>query len=126
MADCSRILQNDAEQSWDKVPPKQPLRRVGQTGRVRSRTEADITLRRSSQLNSKRDVGGEELIARDEGPTYENMVDYLRPMMWIGDYVTTSCVYCFVFGRQDKRRDARHVGMGIACLLGRGYDKPTA
>ncbi|MFG0261875.1 MAG: hypothetical protein ACF788_05750, partial [Novipirellula sp. JB048] len=41
------------------------------------------------------------LIARPEGPTYDNIVDYLRPMMWIGDYVTRSGIYYLVFGRHE-------------------------
>ncbi|MCC7335754.1 MAG: hypothetical protein IT422_11690 [Pirellulaceae bacterium] len=56
----------------------------------------------NAALNAKRDIWGEELIARPEGPTYDNIVDYLRPMMWIGDYVTTSGIYYLVFGQHTE------------------------
>lgn len=80
------------------------LRRGVHARRVRPKTEADIRYEETLNvaLNAKRDVWGEELIARDEGPTYENIVDYLRPMLWIGDYVTTSGVYYLVFGQHES------------------------
>jgi len=80
------------------------LRRATRNQRIRRKSEADIRYETvlNAALNAKRDVWGEKLIARDEGPTYENIVDYLRPMMWIGDYVTTSGVYYLVFGQHDS------------------------
>ena len=80
------------------------LRRGFQARRVGPKTEADIRYEEvlNVALNAKRDVWGEELIARDEGPTYENIADYLRPMLWVGDYVTTSGVYYLVFGQHES------------------------
>ena len=80
------------------------LRRAAESRRVRPKTEAEIRYEAelNAALNAKRDVWGEGLIARPEGPTYENIVDYLRPMLWIGDYVTTSGVYYLVFGRHES------------------------
>jgi len=80
------------------------LRHATGNHRVRPQTEADIRYEKSvnAALNAKRDVWGDDLIGRDEGPTYENIVGYLRPMMWIGDYVTTSGVYYLVFGQHDS------------------------
>ncbi len=80
------------------------LRRAAGARRIRPKTEADIRYETAlnAALNAKRDVWGEELIARAEGPTYENIVDYLRPMLWIGDCVTTSGVYYLPFGQHDS------------------------
>ncbi|HJN13517.1 MAG TPA: LamG domain-containing protein [Pirellulaceae bacterium] len=80
------------------------LRIASGARRIRPKTEADMRYEASlnAALNAKRDVWGERLIASAEGPTYENIVDYLRPMLWIGDYVTTSGVYYLVFGRHDS------------------------
>ncbi|MEW5980540.1 MAG: hypothetical protein AB1898_32545 [Acidobacteriota bacterium] len=50
-------------------------------------------------LRSGPDVWGEEILARPEGPTYENVVGKLRPLMWCGKEFTTSGVYYLVFGR---------------------------
>ncbi|MCD4826054.1 MAG: hypothetical protein K8S55_15800, partial [Phycisphaerae bacterium] len=47
----------------------------------------------------KTDVWGDALIARPEGPTYKNIVNYIRPIMFCGDYVTQTGVYYLVFGK---------------------------
>ena len=67
---------------------------------VRERTPEDIAYekRLNQALLAKRDVWGEELMARPDGVTYENIKDLLRPMTLIGDYVTTSGVHYVVFG----------------------------
>jgi hypothetical protein len=62
-------------------------------------------------LSQKRDVWGDKLIALPEGPTYENIVNYLNPIMFCGDYVTTSGVYYLVFG------DAKSLIGGGDCAL---------
>ncbi|TWU22878.1 hypothetical protein Pla52o_24100 [Novipirellula galeiformis] len=71
---------------------------------ARVSSEADIRYEAAvnEALRASRDVWGEELIARPDGPTFDNIVDYLRPMMWIGDYVTTSGIYYLVFGRHES------------------------
>ena len=78
-----------------------PLRASVRQPKVHERTAEDSRYEKAlnDALRKKRDVWGEALIARPEGPTYENIVDYLRPMTWIGDYVTTSGVHYVVFGQ---------------------------
>ncbi len=69
--------------------------------RTQAKTAVDVRYEKAlnAALHAKRDMWGEELIARAEGPTYENIEKRLRPMMWIGDYVTTSGVYYLALGR---------------------------
>ena len=49
-------------------------------------------------LMQKKDAWGEKLIAKPEGPTYENMKDYLHPLMLCGTEHTESSVYFLPFG----------------------------
>lgn len=71
---------------------------------VRERTSEDIAYeqRLNQALLAKRDVWGEELMARPDGVTYENIKDLLRPMTLVGDYVTTSGVHYVVFGEPSS------------------------
>jgi len=68
---------------------------------VMSKAEEELRYEKAlnQALSQKRDVWGEELIARPEGPTYENIVDLVHPLMFCGDYVTASGVYYLAFGK---------------------------
>jgi hypothetical protein len=67
-------------------------------------------------LNSKTDVWGEQVLALPEGPTYENIKDYLAPLKLMGTAVTESGVYYIPFGRPLNPSGfgpaALHVGDG--------------
>lgn len=65
-------------------------------------------------LSQKRDIWGEELIEKPEGPTYENIKDYLRPLMFVGNYVTTSGVYFLPFGWPNDHLGTSHCALHIA------------
>lgn len=67
-------------------------------------------------LRSKTDLWGEQLLALPEGPTYENIKDFLAPLKLMGTAVTESGVYYIPFGRPLNRG-----GFGPAALhLGDG------
>ncbi len=67
-------------------------------------------------LRSKTDLWGEQLLALPEGPTYENIKDFLAPLKLMGRTVTESGVYYIPFGRPLNRGGfgpaALHVGDG--------------
>src|SRR5690606_11852288 len=50
-------------------------------------------------LNANIDLFGEEILKRPEGPTYDNVKDYLTPLKLMGTAVTESGVYYIPFGR---------------------------
>ncbi|WP_298652644.1 hypothetical protein [uncultured Proteiniphilum sp.] len=70
----------------------------------------------NAALNSKMDVWGEQVLALPEGPTYENIKDYLAPLKLMGTAVTESGVYYIPFGRPLNPSGfgpaALHVGDG--------------
>jgi hypothetical protein len=53
----------------------------------------------NNALRQKIDVWGEELMASPEGPTYENIKDFLKPLMLSGTSLTESGVYYIPLGR---------------------------
>lgn len=67
-------------------------------------------------LNTGADLFGEEVLSRPEGPTYDNIKDYLTPLKLIGTGVTESGVYYLPFGRPLNLAGygpvALHVGDG--------------
>lgn len=73
-------------------------------------------------LRQKRDIWGEELISKPEGPTYQNIKDYLRPLMLIGDSVTgsygdsvtSSGVYFLPFGLPNGLFGTSHCALHVA------------
>ena len=81
---------------------------------VKSQEDIDYEARLNEALSQKRDVWGEELMAQPEGPTYENIKDYLRPLMLVGDYVTTSGVYFLNFGWPDGVLGTSHCALHVA------------
>ncbi len=67
-------------------------------------------------LNSTEDVFGEQVLRLPEGPTYENVKDYLTPLKLMGTSITESGVYYLPFGRPLNTAGygpvALHVGDG--------------
>ena len=67
-------------------------------------------------LHSNRDLFGEEVLRKPEGPTYENIRDYITPLKLMGTAVTESGVYYIPFGRPANPAGygpvALHVGDG--------------
>lgn len=67
-------------------------------------------------LHATIDLWGEEVLASSEGPTYENVKDYLAPLKLMGTAVTESGVYYIPFGRPLNDSGfgpaALHVGDG--------------
>ncbi len=75
-----------------------PVAESRAAGRPGSPEDIAYERRLNEALLAKRDLWGEALMARPEGPTYDNVKDLLRPMMRVGDYVTASGVHYVVFG----------------------------
>lgn len=95
---------------WQGVSPDNPLlqgKKKHAEGYARQVNEA---------LRSKTDLWGEQLLALPEGPTYENIKDFLTPLKLMGTAVTESGVYYIPFGRPLNRGGfgpaALHVGDG--------------
>ncbi|HHW32280.1 MAG TPA: hypothetical protein GXX20_11530 [Clostridiaceae bacterium] len=65
-------------------------------------------------LSQKIDVWGEELITSPEGPTYENIKDYLKPLMLTGTFLTDSGVYYIPFGRPMSASGGGPVALHVA------------
>jgi len=67
-------------------------------------------------LMSNPDLWGEQVLARPEGPTYNNVKDYLVPLKSVGTRLTESGVYYIPFGRPTALSGhgpaALHVGDG--------------
>jgi len=67
-------------------------------------------------LRSNPDLWGEQVLARPEGPTYDNIKDYLAPLKSVGTRLTESGVYYIPFGRPTSLSGfgpaALHVGDG--------------
>lgn len=67
-------------------------------------------------LNANKDLFGEEVLASREGPTYENVKNYLTPLKLMGTTATESGVYYIPFGRPMNLSGygpvALHVGDG--------------
>ncbi|MDD2474389.1 MAG: hypothetical protein PHI32_00570 [Dysgonamonadaceae bacterium] len=80
----------------------------------KSQEDIDYENHLNYALRQKRDVWGEELISKPEGPTYQNIKDYLRPLMLVGDYVTSSGVYFLNFGWSDDLFGTSHCALHVA------------
>ncbi|MDR1102660.1 MAG: hypothetical protein LBL42_02780 [Tannerella sp.] len=67
-------------------------------------------------LGSNPDLWGEQLLARPEGPTFDNTKDFLMPLKLVGSRLTESGVYYIPFGRPNGPSGfgavALHVGDG--------------
>lgn len=83
---------------------------------TRIKTEEDIRYEKAMNeaLTHKTDVWGDALIAKPEGPTYGNIVKYMRPIMYCGDYVTTTGVYYLVFGKPAKSTGGSDCALHVA------------
>ncbi len=57
-------------------------------------------------LAAKRDVWGEQVLARPEGPTFDNVKDFLVPLMHGDPGLTDSGTYYIPFGQPDDRQEA--------------------
>ncbi|MCA1705182.1 MAG: hypothetical protein LC808_18760, partial [Actinobacteria bacterium] len=57
-------------------------------------------------LAAKRDVWGEEVLARPEGPTYDNVKGYLVPLMHGDPDLTDSGSYYIPFGQPHEKQEA--------------------
>lgn len=76
--------------------------------------DSDYESRVNAALRSSADLWGERLIARPEGPTYENMVEQLRPLMLCGKEFTASGVYYLVFGRPASPARGEEAALHVA------------
>ncbi len=70
--------------------------------------------RLNSVLEQKRDVWGEALMALPEGPTYENIKDYLKPLMLCGTFLTDSGIYYIPMGRPESLAGGGRVALHAA------------
>lgn len=57
-------------------------------------------------LGAKRDIWGEQVLARPEGPTYENVKGYLVPLMHGDPSLTDTGTYYIPFGQPHPKQDA--------------------
>jgi len=57
-------------------------------------------------LGSKRDLWGEEVLARPEGPTYDNVKGYMVPLMHGDPDLTDSGTYYIPFGQPHEKQGA--------------------
>ncbi len=63
-------------------------------------------------LAARRDVWGEKVLARPEGPTFDNVKDFLVPLMHGDPDLTDSGTYYIPFGQPHPKQDA-----SIECAL---------
>lgn len=95
---------------WEGDPPVEfsfDERKQLPTGYVQALNEA---------LASNTDLFGEQVLARPEGPTFDNVKDFLIPLKLVGTRLTESGVYYIPFGRPNNLSGfgpaALHVGDG--------------
>lgn len=61
--------------------------------------DSDYERRINDALGSEKDLWGEELLARPEGPTAENVAGLLSPLMYSGKSISNPEIYYLTFGR---------------------------
>jgi len=73
-----------------------------------------------SALDAKTDLWGQQVLAKPEGPTYDNVKGYLTPLMYAfapaasGSYLTDSGVYYIPFGQPVSAADPGHFALHVA------------
>ncbi len=77
-------------------------------------TDSEYESRVNEALRSSTDLWGGRLIARPEGPTYDNVVEQLRPLMLCGKEFTASGVYYLVFGRPTRPAGGKEAALHVA------------
>jgi len=92
------VASSDGE---DKESPTMP--RAANNPLVLSKEYAE---RLDAALHAKRDVWGEEVLARPEGPTYDNVKGYLMPLMHGDPDLTDSGTYYIPFGQPHEKQEA--------------------
>lgn len=97
-------------EEWQGASPDNPLLQV------KKKHAEGYEQQVNEALSAKIDLWGEQLLALPEGPTYENIKDFLAPLKLMGTAVTESGVYYIPFGRPFNRGGfgpaALHVGDG--------------
>lgn len=91
----------------DKAPPTK-LRATGEPLVLSKKYVEGV----NEALRAKRDVWGEQVLARPEGPTYDNVKGYLAPMMHGDPDLTDSGTYYLPFGQPHEKQEA-----SIECAL---------
>ncbi len=65
-------------------------------------------------LGAKRDVWGEQVLARPEGPTYDNVKGYLVPLMHGDPDLTDSGTYYIPFGQPNRQVGSLELALHVA------------